>query len=667
MQTRMNRLAPYLLWLSLLLLTGKAFGQGEYYSEEDRLRQIKYALDDLSLEAEGLEETANFSVVGTPLQELLRGIAETHRLNISIDPSVSAQVTHNFHEVLVKDLLYFLCKEYGLDIRFVNNIMSFSLYQAPAAAPKPYQEKELSISYDTGNDLLSVDLNRDSLTTFSRQLTEKTGKNVVLSAGVQGTVLNAFLRNAPFDKGMEQIAFANNLSVRKTEDGFYLVEPKDGNPEEEATAANSRRRPGSNRRVRNSQGANDANRSTSGVPSEGFFELQVGVGPAGDSVLSLEVVDVPIAAVIEEASRALNKDYVFFTIPEGVATCYLRGIRYENLLSYLLQNTLHTYKQQEGVYLIGERSQEGLRSSELIRMQFRTVETIEEVIPAELRQGVEIKIFKDLNSVIVSGSRPQINEVRAFLHGIDQLVPNILIEVMVVEVRKGSSLQTGIQAGLSDSTVRTQGQILSGIDMTISSRSINNVLNSLTNNGIVNLGQVAPQFYLNLQALENENYINVRSTPKLSTLNGHEATLSIGQTQFFAEQTQNITTGVSPINTVTQRFRELEANLEIKINPFVAGDEHVTLNIEASFSDFVAPLSEGLPPGSATRSFISKIRVRDQEMIVLGGLEEVRRSNSGSGTPGLSRIPVLKWLFSSRSKSKNKNQLIIFIKPTIVY
>ena len=71
-------------------------------------------------------------------------------------------------------------------------------------------------------------------------------------------------------------------------------------------------------------------------------------------------------------------------------------------------------------------------------MQFRTVEDIEEIIPAELRQEVEIKVFKELNSIIVSGSRPQINEVRAFLNGIDELVPNILIEVMVVEVRKGT-------------------------------------------------------------------------------------------------------------------------------------------------------------------------------------------------------------------------------------
>ena len=648
----------------LLSLSGSfavALGQGKYYSEDDRLRQIKYALDDLALEAPGLEETANFSVVGAPLQELLRGISETHRLNISIDPAISAQVTNNFHEVLVKDLLYFLCKEYQLDIRFVNNIMSFYPYQQPADPVLPYQEKELSIEYDPSNDLLSVNLNRDSLSIFSRQLTERTGKNVVLAAGVQGTVLNAFLRNAPFDQGIEKIAFANNLSVRKTDDGFYIIEPSTEQASPAEVATTTRRRPRSNRRAQNSEAARSEG------TTEGFFDLQLITSESGDSLLSLEVVGVSIAEIIEEASRTANKDYVFFTVPEGVATCFLRRVSYESLLSYLLQNTQHTYRQQDGVYLIGQRNQEGLRSSELIRMQFRTVEDIEEVIPAELRQGVEIKVFKDLNSIIVSGSRPQINEVKAFLHGIDELVPNILIEVMVVEVRKGSSLQTGIEAGLTDEPVSTQGKILSGVDMTISSQSINSVLSRINASGIVNLGQVAPQFYLNLQALENENYINVRSTPKLSTLNGHEAALSIGQTQFFAEQTQNITTGVSPINTVTQRFRELQANLEIKINPFVAGDEHVTLNIEASFSDFVEPRSEGLPPGNTNRSFISKIRVRDREMIVLGGLEEVRRSNSGSGTPGLSRIPVLKWLFSSRSRSKDKNQLIIFIKPTIVH
>ena len=54
-------------------------------------------------------------------------------------------------------------------------------------------------------------------------------------------------------------------------------------------------------------------------------------------------------------------------------------------------------------------------------------------------------------------------------------------------------------------------------------------------------------------------------------------------------------------------------------------------------------------------------------MIVLGGLERTEKSENGSGVPFLSRIPIIKWLFSSREKANNKVVTIVFIKPTIIY
>jgi len=181
------------------------------------------------------------------------------------------------------------------------------------------------------------------------------------------------------------------------------------------------------------------------------------------------------------------------------------------------------------------------------------------------------------------------------------------------------------------------------------------------------LGRVTPKFYATIQALENNNNLNVRSTPKLSTLNGNEASLTIGQSVYFLIENQNVVGGVNPIVTRSPRYEKVEANLDIKITPFVSGNDNVTLGIEAEFSDFIDPTIEGAPPGNATRKFISRIRIRNEEMIVLGGLEEVSKSETGSGVPLLSRIPVLKWLFSSKSKNEQNNKLLIFIKPTIVY
>jgi type IV pilus assembly protein PilQ len=65
--------------------------------------------------------------------------------------------------------------------------------------------------------------------------------------------------------------------------------------------------------------------------------------------------------------------------------------------------------------------------------------------------------------------------------------------------------------------------------------------------------------------------------------------------------------------------------------------------------------------------FSSIIRVHSDEMLVLGGIERTEKSEDASGIPLLSRIPILKWLFSSRTKTNSKVVSVVFIKPTIIY
>ena len=91
------------------------------------------------------------------------------------------------------------------------------------------------------------------------------------------------------------------------------------------------------------------------------------------------------------------------------------------------------------------------------------------------------------------------------------------------------------------------------------------------------------------------------------------------------------------------------------------------MEIAVAQSDFTGKIEPGAPPGQVSRDFTSVIRVKDQEMILLGGLEEKTMSESGRGVPFLSRIPVIKWFFSSRTKEKSKSKLNIFIKPTVIY
>jgi type IV pilus assembly protein PilQ len=105
----------------------------------------------------------------------------------------------------------------------------------------------------------------------------------------------------------------------------------------------------------------------------------------------------------------------------------------------------------------------------------------------------------------------------------------------------------------------------------------------------------------------------------------------------------------------------------VTIKPTVSSSEFVTLDLDVQQADFDPNSVPGQPRGTSTRSFQSTVRVKNGDMILLGGLEGKASGRAGSGIPFLSRIPVLKWFFGTRSMSKSKTQLNIFIKPTIIY
>jgi type IV pilus assembly protein PilQ len=118
---------------------------------------------------------------------------------------------------------------------------------------------------------------------------------------------------------------------------------------------------------------------------------------------------------------------------------------------------------------------------------------------------------------------------------------------------------------------------------------------------------------------------------------------------------------------VVTTYKPVDAELSVSIRPIVDGSDEVTLEIKVEQSDFTTRISEFAPPGKVSRKFESLIRVKDQEMILLGGLEEKQVRDTRSGFPILSRIPILKWIFTSREKSNSKSKLNIFIKPTIIF
>ena len=193
------------------------------------------------------------------------------------------------------------------------------------------------------------------------------------------------------------------------------------------------------------------------------------------------------------------------------------------------------------------------------------------------------------------------------------------------------------------------------------------MLNGFDGFGHVNLGKVVPNFFATIKAMESNGNIKIRSTPKLSTLNGHRATFSNGQTSYYAVTQRNIYGTDNPQTSEITNYEPIDAELGLTIKPLVSGDGQVTLDIFVVQSSFGTRIAEDAPPDLSSREFSSIIRVQDQDIVVLGGLEEQVKNDSGSGVPFLARIPVIKWLFSKRRREDSKSKLTVLIKPTVIY
>jgi type IV pilus assembly protein PilQ len=629
----------------------------------DRFGQLQHRLQVLADSvAPGLNQRANLSVTGVSLQEFVRGVADTHNLNVSVDPALTVRVSSNFTDVKVLDLLVFLARQYDLDVRVMGTIISFYKYTAPPEVKVAPPAKKLRLVYNQAQDRFTADLVGDSLSSFAKQATQLTKRNVSLAPGLGGRVITGYVEGMPLTQALDRLAYANALRLTQPDGQSYVLQPA----EELTVAGAAGTKAAPSRRSSPAAGTSGSISNPNRVSSSGA-DITLATAPDGQRLITIDADNVSLNQLLNDVSTEMGINYVLFSDLTGNTTMRVKQVSYTDFLALLLQGSTHTFHYTNGRYVIGSRVLEGFRYTKVVKMQFRPVDKLDEVIPAELKKGLEIKIFKELNSMILSGSQPQIEEITEFLKNIDKPVVNVLIEVIVAELRKGHSVTTGISAGLGDSTIKTNGTIFPGLNTTISSSSINSFLSKLGSRGLINVGRVTPNFYVSLQALEQNNYLNLRSTPKLSTLNGHEASLKIGQSVYYLEQVQNVTGGVTPVVTTTQQYKQVNADLAIRITPMVSGDENITLTVEAQFSDFIDAIIRGAPPGNATRQFTSMIRVKNEDMIVLGGLEEVRHTRSGSGVPILSRIPILRWLFSSRSSAKQTNRLVVFIKPTIMY
>lgn len=707
-----------LLIISIIFFTLSAHGQ----EEPDRLRPIENKMEVLKLEYKGLDEKLNVNISNTNLSNFLLAIAKVHEINISVSPELEQiNIINNFSNVSIADLLLFLAKQYQLDIQFTGNIIAISKYVTPPSVPI---EKEISANYSPERELISLDLRKDPLAKAFRKITDVSGKNLVYAPGMENLQLTSYQKSVPFDQAMSNLALSNNLEVNKSKRGFYIFNSLISQNENDNALAIRNSRDFYFKILDSTK--NIIQVDLNNVPANKIIytiieELDLDIFTATPlnnlPEITVSAENITVDELFEKIFQSINQQ-----------TNNVTASRTNNGNVSGIEKSINlTYKKDNGIYFFGTENQLTIKDIKVIPMMYRSIELLSDptnnferrrqsrksnfmtgnmnyygqnnsneryntsgsqrsytgadgsntqdisgeiidIIPDELLEGIDLKIDRELNSFIVSGPSRNIERFKSFIEYIDKPVPVILIEVMILEVNKSALVETGVTFGLGEEEVQTQGEAFPSSNMRLGAKTVNRIIGGFDGFGSLNIGRVLPNFYMDIKAMESNGNLKILSTPKLSTLNGHKAYLSSGQTTYYAVTNQNFFGSQIPQTSEITNYYPIDAELALEIMPIVAGNGEITLDINVVQSSFNGErIAENAPPGMNSREFSSILRMRDKDVAILGGIEQRTKDDSGSGVPLLARVPVLKWLFSERRREDSKKKLNILIKPTVIF
>ncbi|PZQ74787.1 MAG: type II secretion system protein GspD [Variovorax paradoxus] len=295
--------------------------------------------------------------------------------------------------------------------------------------------------------------------------------------------------------------------------------------------------------------------------------------------------------------------------------------------------------------------------------------------------GGQIQADPSTNSLIITAPEPQYRQIRAVIERLDSRRAQVLIEGLIVEVNAKKAAEFGVQwqsaLGRSGSNIGVIGtnSSLNGTNIvdlatalaTGNAAGARSNINSGFNLGIGHRigGQYVLGFIANFLASNGEG--NVLSTPNLMTLDNEEAKIVVGQNVPFITgqytNTGSTTTTVNPFQTIERK----DVGLTLRVRPQISETGTVKLTIFQEVSAVLAGTENALNgPTTTKRAIESSVLVDDGNVMLLGGLLSDEYSSNQEKVPGLGDVPVLGNLFKNEVRTRNKTNLMVFLRPTII-
>jgi len=281
------------------------------------------------------------------------------------------------------------------------------------------------------------------------------------------------------------------------------------------------------------------------------------------------------------------------------------------------------------------------------------------------------------NSIIITAPDAIYQNLRAVLDKLDVRRAQVYVEALIAELSADKAAEFGVQwqsfGGLNSNNAQGfggtnfggAGQNILGIAQ--NPAVAGSGLNLGVINGTVNIPGVGTVLNLNLlvRALENDGNANILSTPTLLTLDNEEARIIIGENVPFITG-QYALSGGATTPTPFQTIERKDVGLTLRVKPQISEGGTVRMQIYQEVSSVQDRILN--PAGVVTnkRAVESTVLVDDGQIVVIGGLIQDSFRDSTEKVPVLGDLPLIGSLFRYSSRSRNKTNLMIFLRPTVL-
>lgn len=385
----------------------------------------------------------------------------------------------------------------------------------------------------------------------------------------------------------------------------------------------------------------------------------------GSRRITLDAQGADIKTVLRTISDFAGVNIVAGSKVKGDVYVHIKDAPWEEALDVLLKAYGYGYREEFGMIRVAEmkelikeeldqqtaeKKKEDLLPlvTKIVFVDNSSAEELREALQNVVTNRGEVDVDLGSNAIIINDIERNVDKIEQMIKDLDRKVYQVDINAKLVEIDVEATRDLGINWGLLNlhaSGSGGVGEVVVDADIPLTS-------------GTVKYGTVRSwgELTMMLQMLEESNKANIISNPRITTMDNREASILVGKEipLIVADEAGN------PITELTK------IGIMLRVIPHVNADRTITLDLHPEVSDLQSEAAQQGGVIITTSEADTRVIVGDGETAVIGGLIKTVETELRTGIPYLKDLPGIGWLFSSSTKADKKQELVIFVTPTIV-